>query len=370
MQSLIFLNAVKTFTGQKTEKMSKTSIEWCARPGTIPETWNPTTGCNKKSQGCKFCYAEIMHKRLRAMRQEKYKQPFLAGAVEHHDYDLLTMPLRWNKPRTVFVNSMSDLFHEKISFGFIDQVFAIMALAVDHTFIIVTKRADMMYNYFTAGKDALIERWGQATHEIGDEEDTGWKGINYDGDESYAECWISNVIPQRWPLPNVWLLVSAEDQQNADERIPLLLQTPAAVRGLSCEPLLGTINLTQFYISEDKTITHNILTGVPYDWDYEQEFPENRIDEKIDWVICGGESGHKARPMHPEWARSLRDQCKNANVAFFFKQWGEYVSVSEVAGPGDHYKFPDGATVRKTGKKLAGRKLDGKEYNQFPDPKL
>ncbi len=354
--------------------MSKTTIEWCARPGTIPETWNPTTGCNKKSQGCKNCYAEGMHKRLQAMRQEKYKQPFLNGAVEHHDFDLLTMPLRWKKPRTVFVNSMSDLFHENISDAFIDQVFAIMSLAVDHTIIIVTKRAERMYNYFKPGKEAIIERWSQATYEVGDEENDGWKGLYYDEDESYAECWISNVIPQRYPLPNVWLLVSAETQKDADERIPYLLQTPAAVRGLSCEPLLSDIEFKKVSIGGNDKF--NPLTGERYnkvgDDLYCKSFTQLVFEKKINWVICGGESGNKARPMHPDWARSLRNQCNAAGVPFFFKQWGEYIEADQMLEDikviytmKESYIHPN--LFFKCGKKKAGRLLDGVEHNAFPN---
>ncbi len=137
-------------------------------------------------------------------------------------------------------------------------------------------------------------------------------------------------------LPNVWLGVSVENQKAADERIPLLLETPAAVRFLSCEPLLGPVSLEYDGLRE------------------------------LDWVICGGESGPGARPMHPDWARALRDQCATAAVAFFHKQNGEYASVSEVEGPGEHFSFPDGATVRRVGKHRAGSRLDGKECKQFP----
>ena len=341
--------------------MSKTSIEWCARPGTVPETWNPTTGCNKVSRGCKFCYAEIMHRRLQAMGQEKYKQPFLAGAVEHHSYDLLTMPLSWKKPRTVFVNSMSDLFHKNISFSFIDSVFAVMALATDHTFIICTKRADIMYEYYCAGKDALIERWSNATYEIGGDDELDLKGLYYDEDESYAACWISNAIPQCWPLPNVWLLVSTEDQLRANERIPLLLQTPAAVHGISCEPLIGPVDLK-------KWLPLDLIPGHDFDINGEA-WKGGKLDAdlQLNWVICGGESGNKGEPMHPDWARSLRDQCNAAEIPFFFKQWGEYRPWNKNDDESKRIWFFNEPHIR-TGKKNSGRVLDGREYNQFPEP--
>lgn len=337
--------------------MSITKIEWCCRPGTIPETWNPTTGCNKVSQGCKNCYAEIMHRRLQAMGQKKYSKPFLNGAQEHNDYQLLTMPLRWKKPRTVFVNSMSDLFHYNISFNFIDKVFAVMALAVDHTFIILTKRPHLMLKYFSVGKEALIERWANATYKVGTEEPIG---ISYDDDPDYASCWINNAIPQRWPLPNVWLGVSVEDQTAADQRIPLLIQTPATVRFLSCEPLLDGINFHKVIIP---TVLGNMKGPALYG---------------IDWVIAGGESGHNARPMNPHWVRSIRDQCKAVYVPFFFKQWGEYVPFQNgvnntlYCAAGDTFgNYPvshkqDDVIYAKPGKHKAGRKLDGQEYNEFP----
>lgn len=301
--------------------MSKTNIEWAT------EVWNPTTGCNKVSQGCKHCYAEGMHKRLAGMGQQKYQQPFLDGVVEHPE--ALQLPLKWKKPQRVFVNSMSDLFHEDVSFDFINAVFSVMSDIDQHTYMVLTKRPQRMLDFFK---------------------------------------WKSNQFGIRWqPKENVWLGVSLENQEAAYERIPLLLQAPAAVRFLSCEPLLGPVKLP-----------------LPL---------ERAGGEAIHWVICGGESGNNARPMHPDWARSLRDQCAAAGVPFFFKQWGEFAPGSDYETSAKHYAvLTNGDRVqinsrqpglmakyqaeewnslsptimRKIGKHNARRLLDGVEHNAFP----
>jgi protein gp37 len=278
--------------------MSKSKIEWTDR------TWNPVTGCTKVSQGCKNCYAERLYERFHGHGSFK-------NILMHSNR--LDQPLHWKKPSMVFVNSMSDLFHEDVPFEFVDMCFMIMAEASTHTFQILTKRPERLLEYSK-----------------------------------------NNLLEDLWPLPNVWLGVSVEDQKAADERIPVLIKIPAAVRFLSCEPLLGPINLS---IRFSSCSTIEAL----------HSHPCTSIDKPfISWVICGGESGPGARPMHPEWARSLRDQCQAAGVPFFFKQWGEWVSVSEVAGPGKHFSFSDGTTVRHTGKKLAGNLLDGLQHLEMP----
>lgn len=289
--------------------MSKTTIEWCVRPGTHPETWNPVTGCTKVSQGCKNCYAETMHKRLRAMGQEKYQNNFLAGAREQPS--ALSIPFKWKKPRTVFVNSMSDLFHYSIGTEFLNKVFAVMMMSPQHTFIILTKRPERMKEYF---KNEFFRN-------------------------------VSTEI-----LPNVWLGVSVEDQAAADERIPLLFHVPAAVRFISCEPLLGQVDLTDYLFNQYYTEPYN---------------PTDPIIN-IDWVIAGGESGKNARPMHPDWVRQLRDQCISAEVPFFFKQWGEWVDFNQTDKLGIAYRWTDIGASLKVGKKAAGRLLDGIEYTDFP----
>jgi protein gp37 len=322
--------------------MSK--IEWTHRPGTKSEVWNPTTGCDKVSQGCKNCYAEIMHKRLRGMGQKKYQQPFL-GHLTMHDNELLK-PLSWGKPRTVFVNSMSDLFHKDVSDAFLDKVFAVMVICHEHTFQILTKRADRMCEYFSVGKTVLVERWANAIHELG--------VTDKSEDPDIAHCWVHNMCEEQWPRPNIWLGVSAEDQPTFDERHYHLSKVPAYVRFISYEPALGPI----------------IIPKSP----------------AFSWLICGGESGHKARPAHPDWFRSVRDQCKTAGVNFFFKQHGAWThAMPKPSGTTGAYcifynhgqfvklgYYPrqftafGGVILEKVGKKESGNVLDGKQHLEFP----
>ena len=233
--------------------MATSSIEW------TDATWNPTTGCNKVSPGCKFCYAERFSERLQNMGAEKYANGFELTLHE----SALEDPLNWRKPKHIFVNSMSDLFHEEIPITFLYQIFDVMRRAHWHRFQILTKRAEHLVEI-----DPLLE----------------------------------------WP-PNVWMGVSVENQKYT-YRIDLLRQTRAHVKFLSLEPLLGPLpNLD--------------LSG-------------------IDWVIVGGESGFKPRPIQPEWVRDIRDQCREAKVPFFFKQWG-------------------GRNKKKT-----GRELDGRTWDEMP----
>lgn len=289
--------------------MSK--IEW------TDVTWNPTTGCNKISPGCKNCYALTMHKRLKGMGQLKYQKDFSDGVQTWKDE--LLKPLGWKKPRMVFVNSMSDLFHEDVPFEFIEAVFSVMSDVDRHTYQVLTKRAERMYEFFQWMK----ERFG-----------IEWR-----------------------PSNNVWIGVSVENQKYADERIPYLLQCNAAVRFLSCEPLLGRIKLRHIdaeMAGDSGLIFVDALTGRQDDMG--RPCPDTG---KINWVIVGGESGHGARPMHPDWVRELRDQCVNAGTAFFFKQWGEFRPIG--IGSDEHATEPV-----KMGKKKAGRFLDGKEWNEMP----
>ncbi|WP_240041312.1 phage Gp37/Gp68 family protein [Paenibacillus ginsengarvi] len=175
---------------------------------------------------------------------------------------------------------------------------------------------------------------------------------------------ISRMTSPLWSgWKNVWIGTTVENQQEADRRIPLLLQTPAAVRFLSCEPLLGPVNLGEWLLTPGWSPSY-------YDPDNIHGYPNAEpTNEHIQWCVVGGESGSGARPMHPDWARSLRDQCQAAGVPFLFKQWGEFVSVSEVEGDGPHHQFADGATVRRIGKKAAGRLLDGRIWDEFPGVK-
>ena len=233
--------------------MAQSSIEWTQM------TWNPTTGCDKISAGCKYCYAEVMTRRLMAMGIEKYKDGF---KIRTH-IDALNIPYTWKKPKVVFVNSMSDLFHPEVPIQFIKEVFAVMNDNLQHIFQVLTKRADRLFEIH--------------------------KQLN----------WTSNI----------WMGVSVEDER-VTHRIDFLRQTNAKTKFLSCEPLIGPLmNLN--------------LTG-------------------IDWVIVGGESGRKARPMEEWWVWDIKQQCQEQEVLFFFKQWGG------------------------TNKKKAGRELAGNTYDEMP----
>lgn len=324
--------------------MSKSTIQW------TDETWNPTTGCNKVSQGCKFCYAEKQHFRLQHMHPKKYTKGFSEG-VEVHE-DTLLIPLSWKKPRKVFVNSMSDLFHNDVPFEFIAKVFAVAAVTPQHTYQILTKRPERMLEFFNWFESESLKYSARAKRSCPYEDDQ--KNVMLKHLSGIDVC----KEERQYPLSNVWLGTSCEDEQTANERIPHLLQVPAAVRFLSCEPLLGKIDLTDIVFHG---FLMNVLTG---EWDA----PATNFAGKIDWVITGGESGSKARPAGANWIRSLRDQCKVAEVPFFFKQWGEY-------GFYGHGNFPNipldtdeeyKDVLVQVGKKASGRLLDGKEHNEFP----
>jgi protein gp37 len=246
-------------------------------------TWSPTVGCTHVSAGCDHCYAATLASgRLKHL-------PEYEGLAEHGKFngsvrlleDRLTLPLKWRKPRMIFVDSMSDLFHE-----YLVKVWATMAAASRHTFQILTKRHARMRSMLDRAdfRASVWDHWRVLTH----------------GAEEWA-----------WPLPNVWLGVSAEDQHWADIRIPVLLETPAAVRFLSAEPLLGPIRLTRHH---QHCPEHDFVGGFCTSW--------HQGIVGLDWVIVGGESGRGARPMRVEWARSIRDQCEAAGVSFFFKQAG------------------------------------------------
>ncbi|SLE12988.1 bacteriophage protein gp37 [Mycobacteroides abscessus subsp. bolletii] len=314
----------------------KTGIEW------TDATWNPVTGCDKVSPGCDHCYAETFAERWRGTRGHY----FANGFDVQLRLDKLDLPLRWTKPRRIFVNSMSDIFHDKVSDEYIAKVWAVMAAAPRHTFQVLTKRHARMRSLLNNG--TFFETVADYALEF---------------DRDIWRRW--QAAQNAWPLPNVWLGVSAEDQKRADLRIPALLDTPAAVRFVSAEPLLGPIDLHADPIGKDSVFWIG----------------------RLDWVIVGGESGPSARPMHPDWARSLRDQCIGAGVPFLFKQWGEWspedgLNWSEGNGRRLHYARnylrPDGTCavlgddgmpgvcMERVGKRRAGRDLDGRTWDQYP----
>lgn len=304
----------------------KSKIEW------TDATWNTVYGCTHVSEGCRNCYAE----RLAPKMGKDFSKITLAP-------ERLDLPLRWKRPRRIFVNSLSDLFHEEVPEDFIDKVFAVMALSPQHTFQILTKRPERMLAWFGSIGGTMRRDWVAS-----------------------ALCRIKDthtIPPFTWPLPNVWLGVSVENQATADERIPVLLQTPAAVRWISAEPLLGPLDLKVWFMKLRTEWPGVKLTGgVSFDI----------ADKVLDWVVVGGESGPGARPMHPDWARSIRDQCQSAGVPFFFKQWGEW--GAEIVPPvHDSFRWPiypdepaGGVWSYRTGKKRAGRLLDGREWSEFP----
>lgn len=295
--------------------MGKSKIEWTDR------TWNPVTGCTKVSAGCANCYAERMTKRF-------YPGKNFNEIVLHEDR--LNQPLRWRKPSKVFVCSMSDLFHDDVPGKFIIDTLSVMAEASKHTFLLLTKRPEQMkdvMNHCTVANDV----WLQTTTGVSAE-------------------------PPIWPLPNVWLGVTAENQEQADKRIPILLQTPAAKRFVSVEPMLGPVDLGKWLPIEWSEIGETWIEAFP---------GKHCYDTKLHWVICGGESGPGARPMHPDWARSLRDQCTAAGVPFLFKQWGEFAPFTYDPRDPGRVLFANPHMFR-IGKKAAGRLLDGKLWDQYP----
>jgi protein gp37 len=316
-----------------------------------------------------------MAKRLKGMGSAKYQNdgdPRTSGpgfGLTVHE-GALRDPLKWRKPSKVFVNSMSDLFHADVPDEFLAKVFAVMAAAPQHTFQILTKRHARMRSLLNSENFA---------EQVANEMAALWK--------------VDSVAPLRGPLPNVWLGVSVEDQRWADIRIPALLETPAAVRFLSCEPLLGPVKLP--LINEVEGCT----CGGSYCGIHERGcgLEPGPAWGNLHWVIVGGESGPKARPMHLSWVRSLRDQCTDAGVPFFFKQhgaWAPWASHLEGEdGPGDTFVNPDGDTghvwfnenlgyptnctrnwgehsqiVSRVGKKHAGRLLDGRTWDEYPQP--
>lgn len=362
-----------------------TKIEW------TDETWNPVTGCTVKSAGCRDCYAMTMAgtrlknhpSRAGLTRQNADGKHIWTGEVRFNKA-WLDQPLHWKKPRMIFVCAHGDLFHEDVPDEWIDRVFAVMALCHDdsladwserpnHIFQILTKRADRMRQYMTDP-----DLWVRIQNVI-------------DNWESEDNCPFDGHAPimQNQPFDHIWLGISVEDQESADERIPDLLATPAAVRWLSMEPLLGAIDLNHVKFADYTTYGgarcqewESALNGMRFEDIGE---PDSEGHEKIDWVVLGGESGSTARPMHPDWARQIRDDCEAAGVPFFFKQWGEYAphpSGEEVTirqfhnsiryvgiDAGECKPNPDrhtDQTMRRMGKKKAGRELDGRTHDAFP----
>ncbi len=373
---------------------AKSKIEWC------DATWNPVVGCSPVSPGCDHCYAARMAHRLGA-NQATPQFAGLTGVDQKWTGETrlvrggLNIPLTWRKNKRIFVCSMGDLFHESVPFAWVDQVFAVMALAPQHTFMLLTKRPERMREYTKS-------RMGDGRASICNQID-GMDPTKGDRRGSLE-----------MPLSNVWLGVTAENQAMAVERIPVLLETPAAKRFVSVEPMLGPVNLRFLHVPDAEldpfgdrwNTTWDALDGTRGVSPFGKNCPfTGPKGTHLDWVICGGETGPGARPTNPEWVRSLCDQCfKKSDVPFFFKQWGEWAPSenfpSDARFPFKHWKeFLSGvdepqrlalrgwdydANAKKFGEKVAygsftlvvkagrhraGRLLDKEEWAYFPgDP--
>jgi protein gp37 len=317
-----------------------TKIQWTEK------TWNPIVGCSKVSAGCQNCYAINQAYRNAAMGSKLPTPGRLAyyegltekrgdrvewSGVANFVPEALEIPLKTKKATTWFVNSMSDLFHESVRDEWIDQVLAVMCATPQHTYQVLTKRPDRMLSYVKALLDRLkglspaSGKWNHMTDAEKTLANLYW--YNFDRKPGYF-----------FPLRKLWLGVSVENQKAADERIPLLLQAPAAIRFLSCEPLLEEISFTTTH-PEWRTI--NLLTGeTPY---------SASAGAAIDWVIVGGESGHNARPCDADWIRAIVQQCKSAKVPVFVKQLGSR-PIIPCRMPGDAGWDEFGPIYRTTGK--------------------
>jgi protein gp37 len=384
-------------------------IEW------TEATWNVVTGCTRVSDGCDHCYIERTPPfRIAGRRFDHPGVGGTTGVVLHPDR--LGLPLRWRRPRRVFVNSMSDLFHDAVPDGFIAQVWNVMAHCPQHVFQILTKRHARMRSWVTRWADhddgpigdglPPLPRGPKAVRSV---YTSGRAQLFADMLDSMGDPPPGCAYPlydwaegQRWwpsVLPNVWLGVSVENQQWADTRIPALLDTPAAVRWLSCEPLLGPVDLSRYL-----WLTSGSTAGPFRDHAGRRRFGGGVGGQAftsipaggLHWIVVGGESGPGARPMHPRWAEALLDQCHDAGVPYFFKQSGEFTpyvpSVPDPTRP-DGYapdwdrpptawvNVDDGRTVAteaeasnggdwsavwRVGKKAAGRRLAGRTWDEYP----
>jgi protein gp37 len=407
-----------------------TKIEW------TDATWNPITGCTLVSEGCRHCYAaRLAATRLRHLpsrqglaRLNAAGEAKFTGEVRFNG-DVLEQPLRWKRARMIFVCAHGDLFHESVPDEMIDRIFAVMALCPQHTFQVLTKRPERMRAWFSErwqsapaqklsfGTDTIDmpaetrgeDRRDQVNREVEEicHSSEGMHRRFFDGhnDALWTPDGASVAGSFAWPLPNVWLGTSVEDQRRADERIPELLATPAAVRFISAEPLLGGIDLTvmrrgpseidpgrervESYWCDGLTGQRGVLMRNGDCLEAPGDFGPH-----IDWVIGGGESGPGARPSHPQWFRDLRDQCASAGVAYFHKQngnwrpWSAELPASRLAfmatdgsvkldpTKADLKLAIDQATaghdlwqlMADVGKHAAGRLLDGVEHNAMPVP--
>lgn len=349
--------------------MGKTSISWTGK------TWNVTDGCRRKSAGCENCYAERQAARFsgkglpyEGLVKITKNGPRWTGAVKF-SAKRLAYPLRWREPQLVFVDSMSDLFYEKFTNEQIAAVFGVMAAAHWHTFQILTKRSKRMREWFAwveceagkAGPGAEVELCVNCADE-------------------YDVLGTRVVRAPQWPLPNVWIGVSCENQDAADERVPDLLHTPAVTRFLSCEPLIGPIDLLPWFdpvgACDCASNASHCKGGCPKHatWRGTATPPQSpvAVDPTIDLVIAGCESGPKSRPCDVDWLRALRDQCDDANVDFFLKQAETLVDHDEAPTSKLRVAVGSGAGSRKKGRGPGGFPiielpyLDGVQHAELP----
>lgn len=299
---------------------TQTNIEWC------DSTFNPWIGCTKVSPACDHCYAErSTPSRTLGVSWGPHAERRRTSVANWN------LPLRWEaeaaafleqhgRRRRVFCASLADVFDNAVDPEWRADLWKLIVRTPSLDWLILTKRI------------GVVRAW-----------------------------------PFGWP-PNAWLGISVVNQEEVDRDVPKLLAIPVRTRFLSMEPLLGTVDLSPFFWGRHEAV-ETICQNCPRDADCECGYHTRRAMKmsSIDWVIVGGESGPDARPMHPDWVRSIRDQCAAAGVPFLFKQWGEFVSVSEVEGDGRHHSFDDGTTLRRVGKKQAGRSLDGVFHDGYPE---
>jgi len=427
-----------------------TKIEWTHVPdgqGDFKkgETWNPQVGCVEVSPACRHCYAaSTAHLHAKTVPQHAGLTVVRSNGVHWNGEinrvpKLLEKPLRWREPRGIFVGSMTDTFlrvDTDEDCEFIAALFGVMAATPHHTYMLLTKRPENAAKWF-AWLDKQVEAMGpHSTHhdyviatavehmqKAGASERILDRCANYSAAPGEEDPFIKDF--EEWPLPNVWMMVTAEDQQRADERIPALLQLPAAVRGVSYEPACGPVDFSPWlrgvriaeqgwdvwelqrdepevyrdsaplFDTQEEARKWADAQGFEFGYYIEQTdeddlHPDHLVN--LDWIIAGGESGHGARPAHPDWFRSARYQCVAVGVAFFFKQWGEWAphgdgwthvvfsdgkldtweaAYSETAAE-DRGMLEatladcDGAMIKRVGKAAAGRELDGETWSQFP----
>lgn len=341
-----------------------THIEW------TDATVNAINGCTVLSPGCTNCYAmRLAGTRLRDHPSRKWLTsdskagPVWNGTVRLNESALL-QPLRWKRPRRIFWNAHGDMFHPAVPDAWIDRCFAIMALTPHHIHQVLTKRSDRMHAYLS---DVAVN--GRIARVIID-----WlvDGIITKGLRHCATWPVRSIgdiddptdITVDMPLPNVWLGVSVEDQKRADERIPDLIDTPAALRWLSCEPLLGPLDLSEWLVcpAARDGLTMDRSTGA-YECCSKCDF--TGVAAEIDWIVVGGESGPGSRPMQARWVKSLRDQCAAAVVPFFFKQWGNYLPCGQQQSDGRLWTNGSGHPLCAI-KSMTGRYLDGVQHDGMP----